>query len=104
MNQLLARFAILTALLLSVAMPASAHPHVFVDARIEVIFDGQGRVSAVQNIWQFDAAFSVFATEGLDTDGDGKLSSAERRRPHSSLGNVTPDEFATKIGLEQEAA
>jgi putative transposase len=27
-----------------------------------------------------------------------------RCRPHSSLGNATPEEFAAKIGLEQEAA
>ena len=29
------------------------------------------------NVWQFDDAFSAFATEGLDADGDGKLGDAE---------------------------
>ncbi len=27
-----------------------------------------------------------------------------RNRPHSSLGNITPNEFAIKIALEKQAA
>ncbi|WP_455274751.1 integrase core domain-containing protein [Rhizobium herbae] len=27
-----------------------------------------------------------------------------RNRPHSSLGNITPNEFAMKIALEKQAA
>ncbi len=60
-----------------VAGPAAAHPHVFVDARAEIVFDGAGAVTAVRNIWQFDEAFTAFAIQGLDADGDGKLSDAE---------------------------
>jgi ABC-type uncharacterized transport system substrate-binding protein len=56
---------------------AVAHPHVFVDAKAEVVFDPQGRITAVRNIWQFDEAFTAFAIQGLDADGDGKLSDAE---------------------------
>lgn len=56
---------------------AAAHPHVFVDARAEIIFDGQGRISAVRNIWKFDEAFSAFATQGLDKNHDGKLEASE---------------------------
>lgn len=56
---------------------AAAHPHVFVDARAEILFDGQGRISAVRNIWKFDEAFSAFATQGLDKNHDGKLEASE---------------------------
>jgi ABC-type uncharacterized transport system substrate-binding protein len=59
------------------ATPAAAHPHVFVDARAEVVFGATGEITAVRHIWQFDEAFSAFAIQGLDTDGDGKLSDAE---------------------------
>lgn len=65
------------ALALCEPMAAVAHPHVFVDAKAEIVFDSQGRMTAVRNIWRFDAAFSAFASQGLDKNGDGKLSHAE---------------------------
>ncbi len=60
-----------------VAGPALAHPHVFVDARAEIVFNKAGEITAVRHIWQFDAAFTAFAIQGLDTNNDGKLSDAE---------------------------
>lgn len=65
------------ALLLIGAGRAEAHPHVFVTARAEIVFDAAGDVTAVRNIWQFDEAFSAYAVQGLDSDNDGKLSDAE---------------------------
>lgn len=56
---------------------ADAHPHVFVDAKVDVVFDASGRLSAVRNTWQFDEGFSQFAIEGNDTNGDGNLSAEE---------------------------
>jgi ABC-type uncharacterized transport system substrate-binding protein len=56
---------------------ALAHPHVFVDGRAQIIFDRQGRMTAVRNVWEFDRAFSAFASQGLDKNGDGKLSAEE---------------------------
>jgi ABC-type uncharacterized transport system substrate-binding protein len=55
----------------------SAHPHVLVDAKSEVVFDQSGLIASVRQIWRFDPAFSAYAIQGLDTDGDGKLSDAE---------------------------
>jgi ABC-type uncharacterized transport system substrate-binding protein len=56
---------------------AAAHPHVFVDARAEILFDAQGRMTNVRHVWQFDRAFSAYASQGLDTNGDSKLSAKE---------------------------
>ena len=56
---------------------AGAHPHVFIDARSEIVFDTEGRMNAVRNIWQFDEAFTAYAIQGLDTDEDGQLTDAE---------------------------
>ena len=56
---------------------AFAHPHVFVDARAEILFDAQGRMTNIRHVWQFDPAFSAFASQGLDKNGDHKLSTEE---------------------------
>jgi len=56
---------------------AEAHPHVLVDAKSEIVFDAEGRMAAVRQIWRFDPAFSAYAIQGLDENGDGELSAAE---------------------------
>lgn len=71
------RYAALAAVLLLSATPALAHPHVFVTAKTELVFDVAGRIAAVRNIWQFDEAFSAYAVQGLDTNNDGALTPDE---------------------------
>lgn len=58
-------------------LPALAHPHVFVDARTQMVFDDKGQIVAIRQIWRFDDAFSAFASQGLDKDGDGILTVEE---------------------------
>lgn len=72
----IARFALALFFLLPAA-DALAHPHVWVDAKAEVVFDGSGNIVAIRNIWRFDEAYSAFASQGLDTNHDGKLSAKE---------------------------
>jgi len=71
------RWAAMLGLVLLPPTQAVAHPHVFVESRAEVVFDDQGRVSAVRHVWRFDEAFTAFAVQGLDANGDGELSRAE---------------------------
>lgn len=58
------------AALVSVADPApvAAHPHVWIDAAPEVIFDDEGRVTALKMRWTFDALYSSFAMAGIDAN------------------------------------
>jgi len=60
-------------------MPSAvrAHPHVLVEAKSEVVFDEAGKMKSVRHVWQFDPAFSAYAIQGLDENGDGKLSDEE---------------------------
>lgn len=70
-------FAVAGLLAAASAGPAAAHPHVFVDARAEIVFNTAGEITAIRHIWQFDEAFTAFAIQGLDANNDGKLSDAE---------------------------
>jgi ABC-type uncharacterized transport system substrate-binding protein len=59
------------------AGPARAHPHVFVDAKAEILFNADGLVEAIRHRWSFDEAYSAYITQGLDKNGDGRLTSDE---------------------------
>jgi ABC-type uncharacterized transport system substrate-binding protein len=52
---------------------ARAHPHVFVAAKAEVIYDGKGNVLGVNHVWTFDESYSAFATMGFPKGLDGKF-------------------------------
>lgn len=67
--------------------PALAHPHMFLDTQVEVVFDASGAATAVQITWVYDDLSSLQYTAdlGLDMDGDGVL---------------TPDEKATLTGFD----
>jgi ABC-type uncharacterized transport system substrate-binding protein len=57
---------------LSGAAPASAHPHVWIEARAVVVYEG-GRPVAVRNAWTFDPAYSAFLTLGASRDEAGTV-------------------------------
>ncbi|GGB32028.1 hypothetical protein GCM10011316_00130 [Roseibium aquae] len=56
---------------------ALAHPHVFVEARSALVFDDTGKATAVQHTFRFDDAFTAFAIQGFDANGDGIYSRDE---------------------------
>ena len=66
--------------------PAEAHPHVWVTATAEITYEPDGAAHAIKHRWSFDEAYSAFATQGLDANGDGRLSReelAERLRAYN---------------------
>src|SRR3954470_1824526 len=54
------------------SVPASAHPHVWIVARSEVVFDPEGKLTSFRHIWTFDPAYSAYAVMGLDSHHNGK--------------------------------
>lgn len=64
------------------AAPARAHPHIFIDAGVEFLFDADGRLAALRIAWAYDELFSLLVLEdmGLDADYDGALTEEERDR------------------------
>ena len=65
---------------LSLASPAFAHPHIFVDARAGFIFNEAGQLSALRIHWTYDAftSLTLFDILDLDKDNDGALDDADR--------------------------
>jgi ABC-type uncharacterized transport system substrate-binding protein len=74
------RIVAATACALTWTGAALAHPHVFIDAGIEVIIDDQNRATGLRISWTYDDYYSLFiiGDKGLDADWDGKLTEAER--------------------------
>lgn len=72
--------ALMLFVLSAVALPgreALAHPHVWIQARAELVFDAANNLIAVRHVWEFDEGFSAYASQGLDENGDGDLSREE---------------------------
>lgn len=74
------------------ATPASAHPHVFVTAKSDIVYGADGRMTAVRHVWTFDEMFSSMAVQGLDTNGDGKYT-REELAPLAEVNVTSLDEF-----------
>lgn len=69
---LLRAFAIMLLLGLAplvAALPAAAHPHVFVVVKTEVLFGADGHVEALRHAWTFDEFYSAYQVQGLAKDG-----------------------------------
>ncbi|MGI9402520.1 MAG: DUF1007 family protein [Rhizobiaceae bacterium] len=56
---------------------ASAHPHVFVEANLEVLRNKDGAVTELRHVWRFDELFSSTVLLDFDANGDGKLDASE---------------------------
>jgi len=70
---------IVTAAGVMLGSPALAHPHLFIDTGVEVLFDADGTAGGVRITWTYDPMYSLLILEdrGLDKDYDGVLTEAE---------------------------
>ena len=71
--------AVALALAVSLPLPVLAHPHVWIDTGVEVLFDAEGRAEALRLTWVYDDFYSMVLVEerGLDADHDGSATAAE---------------------------
>ncbi len=84
----------ITALALTAAPLAQAHPHVFVDTTLHVVVE-EGRATRVDVTWVWDDFFTllIFEDMGLDPDGDAVLNKAELARLRGFDFEVWPPGF-----------
>jgi len=75
MKHALPRLAILAASLLPAV--AQAHPHIFAEARLEVVTTDDGTVSELRNVWRFDEVFSSSVLLDFDKNTNLKLDADE---------------------------
>lgn len=60
----------------TLAVPAQAHPHIWVTVESTVVYD-KGGFSGFKHKWTFDEFYSAMAVEGLDKNQDGKYDREE---------------------------
>ena len=65
------------AALLATGAPAIAHPHVFADARMEIVGDDHGHLAEIRNSWSMDELFSSSVIPDFDKNANGKLDKDE---------------------------
>lgn len=65
------------ATLLGSVGPAHVHPHVFAEARLDVVVNPDGTVKSLRHLWRFDDLFSSTVLVEFDGNGDLKLDDAE---------------------------
>lgn len=73
------RFATVLTLVCLWLLPTSAakaHPHTWIDVDVRVVFDAEGRVTGLRQMWLFDAYYSMFVVEGAPKSADGTVEQA----------------------------
>jgi ABC-type uncharacterized transport system substrate-binding protein len=77
MLRILHRLILPALLTLALTGAASAHPHVWVIIKSDLVYAADGTVTSVRHHWTFDEMFSTFAIQGMDTKKPGGLTREE---------------------------
>jgi len=72
------------------ATAAAAHPHVFAEARLEVVLSEDGKVEELRHVWRFDELFSTTVLLDFDTNTNLKMEPDEL----AEVGNVIRESLA----------
>lgn len=74
-----------------------SHPHVFIEAEMEVEMDQEG-IKGIWHHWTFDEYFSAWITDEYDTDKDGVFSPEETEKLYQeAFQNLKKFGFWTKV-------
>lgn len=85
-------------------MTVPAHPHIFVEAQVTVVFSEDGGLG-IKLDWFYDDLFSLLVTTdlGIDMDGDLILTAAEEQLLDEQI-TAWPPEYTGDLEVSQEGA
>jgi ABC-type uncharacterized transport system substrate-binding protein len=90
------------------ASPAFSHPHIFAEARVEIVATDDGMLKELRNVWRFDDIFSSSVLMDFDKNSDLKLDHGELNEIantiRDSLGDYSYFTFITKDGASSDVA
>ena len=72
------------------ASPALSHPHIFAEARVEIVATDDGMLKELRNVWRFDDIFSSSVLMDFDKNSDLKLDKDEL----AEIGNTVLESLA----------
>ncbi|MBS9721333.1 DUF1007 family protein [Tianweitania sp. BSSL-BM11] len=84
--------------------PAFVHPHIFAEARLDVVIGADNKVQALQHVWRFDDLFSSTVLVEFDANKDLKLDHHELeevgKTVHESLAEYNYFQVVTQDGKD----
>lgn len=90
--------------LLLAPVAASAHPHIFVEARLEVLAGSDGAVQELRNVWRFDEVFSSSVLMDFDKNTNLKLDPDELKEVGKTVRDSLVDyDYYTNLTLNGKA-
>jgi ABC-type uncharacterized transport system substrate-binding protein len=78
---------LLIAMLSLLPVPALAHPHIFIDAKFEVIAAPDGSIGELRNVWRFDEVFSSSVLLDFDKNANMTLDPGELKAVGKTVKN-----------------
>jgi len=77
---------------------ANAHPHVFVEANMDVVLNEKGEFTELRQVWRFDEIFSATVIIDYDENADGKLDEKELEEVATTVkGSIAEYDFYTAL-------
>jgi ABC-type uncharacterized transport system substrate-binding protein len=97
------KYLLAGALVFCSADMALAHPHVWTTMRSSLMVNTQGQITGVRMAWTFDEAYSEYALDGLDVNGDGVFGPDEiKPLTVENIQNLKESQFFSFMRLGKE--
>lgn len=79
-------------------LTATAHPHGWIDLRMRLVLDDEGRLEALQQSWRLDPFYSLVLLEELEREqGDGGVEAALDQLGGEMRNTLSPQDYFTEL-------